>query len=87
MAPTSLDERICKLVASVKKCAIESVHLEPGTDIVKDLGFDSLEVTEFFYSIEDEFDIEIDYAQLKPEHLRRFENLKTFLFCVDGNPA
>lgn len=73
------DEKFRQLIALVKKCSPDAITLKDDTDIVRDIGLDSLELTEFFYHIEDRFQIEIDYAKLEPGHLRNYRKLKVFL--------
>jgi acyl carrier protein len=75
-----IDDRFRRILARVKKCEDSVINLTASTDIVNDIGLDSLEVTEFLYSIEDEFEIEIDYALLEPAHLRHYNTLKNVLF-------
>lgn len=81
------DEKFKRLIAVVKKCSPDEIALKDDTDIVKDIGLDSLEVTEFFYHVEDAFDIEIDYAKLEPGHLRNYRKLKAFLLEANGPAA
>jgi acyl carrier protein len=48
-------------------------------DVVNDLSFDSLAITEFLYSIEETFSLAIPFERLRPEHLRRLGALRDFL--------
>jgi acyl carrier protein len=81
------DEKFRQLIALVKKCSPDAITLKDDTDIVKDIGLDSLELTEFFYHVEDRFQIEIDYGKLEPGHLRNYRKLKAFLLKADDSAA
>ena len=60
-------EKISSLIA--EQLGIEKDKITPDSEIVKDLGADSLDVVEMLMSIEDEFEIEI------PDE--KIESLKT----------
>ena len=51
-------KRLQKIVG--EQLAIESDKVKPGTDFVKELGADSLDVIELVMAIEYEFDINIE---------------------------
>ena len=44
---------------------IEADEVNENTDIVNDLGADSLDVVDLVMTLEDEFDIEVPYMQFK----------------------
>ena len=67
------------IVARVKGIDASSLHIHPGLDIVDDLGFDSLDITELLYSIEENLLVEIPYERLRAEHLRNLGALHNFL--------
>ena len=52
-----LEEKITNLVAY--QVCLEVDEIEPTSDFVNDLGFDSLDAVEMVMAIEDEFDMDI----------------------------
>jgi acyl carrier protein len=68
------------IIARIKEGSLtEPVRVTPDLDIVRDLSFDSLAITEFLYSIEETFSISIPFERLRPEHLRSLGALRNFL--------
>lgn len=49
------------------------------TDIVNDIGLDSLQLIQFILRIEDEFDIEIDFDHFEYENFQSIEDFMTFI--------
>jgi acyl carrier protein len=58
---------------------IESIRITPELDLINDLSFDSLAITEFLYSIEEAFSIAVPFEKLRPQHLRSLGALRDFL--------
>lgn len=66
--PTDLD-RIRDLIALVMEDPDLAADVTEETDLLNDLGIDSLHMITFLLSVEEEFDVEIDFESLEPEHL------------------
>jgi acyl carrier protein len=69
------------IIAAIKNVPVQAVVLRPELDIIDDLGFDSLEITELLYSVEEVFGVSIPYEQLAPDDLRSLSKLQRFLGC------
>ena len=54
---------------------IEPDEVNENTDIINDLGADSLDVVDLVMTLEDEFDIEISPAEIIPENFNSAEAL------------
>lgn len=62
----NVEQRIIKIVASQLK--VDETSFTMGTNIVEDLGGDSLDAAEIIFDIEDEFGIELskeDYVGMR----------------------
>jgi acyl carrier protein len=66
---TNLD-RIRGLLAQVMEDPDLAADVTEETDLLDDLGIDSLHMITFLLSVEEEFDVEIDFESLEPEHMR-----------------
>lgn len=71
--PDDSTQSILEAIARFKKIPVEKVTLESTFD---ELGIDSLDGMEFFFEIEEEFDIDIPDEQLR--------SLRTVREAVDG---
>lgn len=65
---TNLD-RIRGLLARVMEDPGLAADVTEETDLLNDLGIDSLHMITFLLSVEEEFDVEIDFESLEPEHM------------------
>ena len=65
---TTLD-RIRGLLARVMEDPDLAADVTEETDLLNDLGIDSLHMITFLLSVEEEFDVEIDFESLEPEHM------------------
>lgn len=70
-----------KLIELVKKCSNEYVEMEitNTTNLIKDLGYSSLNLIQLIVEIETEFDVEITDKMLSGDILTNFQNL---LECI-----
>ena len=58
----------------------EKQHLLKGNfHLQNDLGIDSLAMINLLLSIEDSYDIEIDYENLELEHFETYESIKCYI--------
>jgi len=67
------------IIARVKNIADNEVIIADSLNLLEDFGFDSLDLTEFLYSVEDTFGIQIDYSCLTEKHLRSLGAFRAFL--------
>jgi acyl carrier protein len=66
---TNLD-RIRDLLVRVTEAPDLAADVTEETDLLNDLGLDSLHMITFLLSVEEEFDVEINFESLEPEHLQ-----------------
>jgi len=73
-------------VADVLSTAITQIKraeapltLQPETNLLNDVGFDSLEITELIFTIEDKLNITFNYERFREEHLTSFGALCQFV--------
>lgn len=66
-------EKVCKMLA--EQLGIAEADIHPESDVVKDLGADSLDVVELLMSLEDEYGITLPEGDV--------EGLKTVQDIVD----
>ena len=59
-------EKICKMLADQLNVPVESIH--PESEVVKDLGADSLDVVELMMALEDEYGITLPEAEVENVH-------------------
>ena len=78
---TNLD-RIRDLLARVTESPDSAAGVTEETDLLNDLGIDSLHMITFLLSVEEEFDVEIDFESLEPEHLRSVRTFCEFALRV-----
>lgn len=74
----------CKLkdiIVEIKNQELSADTIVDSTNLVTEIGIDSLQLINFILSIEDEFEIELDFESFDLIHLNRFEALVDF---VDG---
>lgn len=72
-------EGLRRLIAGIRRISPDTLVLTADTDLLDDLGMDSLEITELIFGIEDEMDIQIDFEAFNPQYLRNFGQLCDFL--------
>lgn len=53
-----------QLIALLRKTLGDEAQLSPATNLVGDLGFESIQVIEYLCEVEDHFDLAIDEATL-----------------------
>jgi acyl carrier protein len=74
------------IIAKIKDVPVGSIHITPDLDIINDLSFDSLAITEFLYSIEETLFITLPFERLRPEHVRSLGALRDFLVSETTPP-
>ncbi len=74
--------KVCELIMKVKKNKLPKEELTPDALLVRDLGFDSLALTELLVLVEDAFSLEIPVADAK-----RQQTIGEVVAYVDGRLA
>lgn len=69
------------IIVEIKNQEVSADTIADSTNLVTEVGIDSLQLINFILSIEDEFEIELDFDSFDLSHLNRFEALVDF---VDG---
>ncbi|MFC3791244.1 Gfo/Idh/MocA family oxidoreductase [Paenibacillus sp. GCM10012307] len=70
---------IMDILCEVKNAPELRASLKPQTDIIQQVGLDSLQMINFVLAIEDAFDLEIDFETFDYEHMSSIERLAGFL--------
>ncbi|CCH20177.1 MULTISPECIES: acyl carrier protein [Micromonospora] len=75
--------RMAALLARVLEDPALAQEVTADTNLLLDLGIDSLHMITFLLAVEEEFDVEIDFESLDSIHL---ESVKAFChFALDGD--
>jgi acyl carrier protein len=75
----SMIPRIGDLVARVMKNPVLAKTITASTDLVNEIGLDSLQMIDFLLGVEDEFGVEVDFDSLKMQDLTSVEALCRFV--------
>ncbi|WND32850.1 acyl carrier protein (plasmid) [Streptomyces sp. BB1-1-1] len=67
---TELESRVRNVLTEVLAGKILPEQVTMDADMVQELGLDSLQAIQFLLRVEDEFDVELDYENLRLDHLR-----------------
>jgi acyl carrier protein len=78
----SLIPRIGNVVARVMKNPALSAKVTASTDLVNEIGLDSLQMIDFLLGLEDEFGVEVDFDSLDMQHLTSVEALCHFVHAL-----
>ena len=74
-----IQEKIKKILSGIQKNPALSETLSDDTDIINEVGLDSLQMVTFVLKLEEELDIEIDFDTFDFSHLSSIGNLAEFL--------
>ena len=74
-----MQETIQKILSEVKDTPIATINLSDETDIINDIGLDSLQMVTFMLKLEEELDIQIDFDNLDFTTLMSVRSLCDFL--------
>ena len=74
-----MEETIKKLLAERMETDLQNVSWNSDTDILNDIGVDSLQLVQFLLKLEEEMNITIDYDALTFEDLATIGTLASFL--------
>ena len=74
-----MEERIKNVLADIMGEEANPDTWGPDTDLINDIGVDSLQLTRFLLKLEEELDTTIDYDALQFEDLATIRTLTEFL--------
>jgi acyl carrier protein len=75
-------KKIIEILAEIKEDKTLINKLTPESNIVDEVGLDSLEMINFILMIEDEFQKEIDFEEFEFAHLETVGSLSSFLQTI-----
>ena len=73
---------IKSILQKIKKSAVVAQQLSDATNIIEDVGLDSLEMLQFMLEVEETMAIMIDFDQIEYEHLYAISTLAEFLITM-----
>ena len=74
-----LERVIAQVLAEVKRDPSLATRITPGTNLLEEVGIDSLELTEFVLRLEDTLGLTVDYERFDLRHLRSLAVFAEFL--------
>jgi acyl carrier protein len=72
-------QSIMNILCEIKESPEMMSTLNPQTNMIQDVGLDSLQMINFVLAIEDTFDLEIDFETFDYEHMSTIETFVSFL--------
>ena len=81
----SMIPRIGSLVARVMQAPALAVKVTGTTDLVNEIGLDSLQMIDFLLALEEEFQVEVDFDSLDMQHLTSVDALCRFVLSLRAN--
>ncbi|WP_091797392.1 phosphopantetheine-binding protein [Lysobacter sp. yr284] len=79
--------KVAAAIASVEDDPSIAVNIGYATDIINEVGLDSLKMTDFILGLEDDFGISIDFDKVEYETFTRVDRLIDFLIEATGASA
>ena len=74
-----METRIKRIISELVEDKEIQNTISSETNIIDDIGLDSLQMINFILMLEDEFDIEIDFDEFEYEYLLKFSTLVEFI--------
>lgn len=78
----SLDERLTRVILDNMNDKNIDYIIDEKTDLIYDLGFDSIMIIKLIVDIEDEFQIEIDDDMLEFENITKYKYLQESIIKI-----
>ncbi|MEU9451479.1 acyl carrier protein [Streptomyces sp. NPDC048277] len=82
-----VEERLKRLLAEIIGDHALIAGISGDTDIVHDLGLDSIQMINFLLRLEDEFDVELDFEDLTLDQVGSLRELGRFVLAEAGRPS
>lgn len=74
-----VEDRVKAVLVGVLANGVEAAEIGDDADLVDEYGLDSLQMISFLLGIEDEFDVELDYENLRLDDLRSVRQFGRFV--------
>ncbi len=75
-----VNDIVKKILKEIKEINDGSAdHWSPKTNIISDIGLDSLQIINFLLKLEDELGIEIDFEEFNYSHLQSLKKFEDFI--------
>lgn len=71
----NIERKLKALIVDITTEKVDSNSIDTNTDLINDLGFDSIEIIELIVEIENEFKIEIDDDDINMNILTTYSEL------------
>ncbi len=72
-------EQIKQLLKEITNNSIDIMKLSNDADIINDVGLDSIQMINFILTVEERFDINIDFEKFNYEHMGSINKLCQFI--------
>jgi acyl carrier protein len=79
MTGNTFYEKIAQTLSNVLANEVSPAQLNDDTDLIIEMGLNSLDFLQFIIKLENEFDIEIDIEKLDIQYFRKLGKLKMFI--------
>ncbi len=80
ITPEKLSSMIASFLTEMRKgTSVVPVVVTPETNLLDDVGLDSLEITELIYRLEDAAGAKLDLDRLELRHFRRVRDFAEFI--------
>ena len=79
MSSKPILDTLARVLGEIKKDPSLVRRITPATDLLADVGLDSLELTELMLRLEEELGADLDVSQFDLRYLRRTQELVEFL--------
>lgn len=76
--------KVAAAIATVEQNPAIAADITYSTDLINEIGLDSLKMTDFILSLEDDFGISIDFDKVEYETFTRVDRLIDFLIEATG---
>lgn len=74
-----VQQKLAEIIGNLKEDPSISSRINDSTDLINDIGLDSLQMINFLLKLEDEFNIEVDFDSLDFSQMRSFGKLTKFI--------
>ncbi|WP_424187011.1 acyl carrier protein [Actinokineospora sp. G85] len=87
LAETVVAQRIREVLGGILDSADLAAAITDETNLVADLGLNSIQMINFLLALEDAFDVELEFEELSYEQLESFPAIRGFvLAALSGAP-
>ncbi|SYX85741.1 acyl carrier protein [Paenibacillus alvei] len=72
-------KKLARMVGEVKEDASWELKLTPGTNLIDEVGLDSLQLIQLMLKVEEQFNVQMDFERFDYEHLQTTRAFLGFL--------